>query len=188
MDDGKYIEMVLQGNSDAFANLVDKYKDMVFTLALRIVKNTEDAEEIAQDAFVKAYKSLPGFKGNAKFTTWLFRIVYNTAVSKVRKSKNHNIYLDEMNEQNIAIESGPDILSQMTRDEANDVLHGLLDRLNLDERTIITLYYLNEKSVEEISEVTGLSKSNVKVKLFRSRTKLRTLVQKINKSEFVFLY
>jgi RNA polymerase sigma-70 factor (ECF subfamily) len=185
MDDQKYIEMILQGNREAFSDLVNKHKDMVYTLALRIVKNAEDAEEIAQDAFVKVYKALPGFKGNAKFTTWLFKIVYNTAISKARKARNSNLYLEDISEQTNSIDSDLDILSNLDREEAKDILHGFLEKLPVEERTIITLYYLNENTVEEIAQITGLSKSNVKVKLFRSRNKLRSLIQNMTTNSFV---
>ena len=74
LTDENYIEKILHGDSNAFAFLIDKYKDMVFTLAIKMVKNREVAEEVAQDAFLKAYKYLPKFKGDAKFSTWLYKI------------------------------------------------------------------------------------------------------------------
>ena len=82
-----YINQVLDGNRDAFAFLVDKYKSMVFSLALRITRDREEAEEISQDTFIKAFQSLNSFQGKAKFSSWLYRIVYNTGISHLRKQE-----------------------------------------------------------------------------------------------------
>ena len=87
MEDHILIEKVLAGDSNAFSGLIDRYKDMVYTLAIRIVKNNEDAEEVAQDSFIKAFEKLDSFKGSSKFSTWLYTIVYRTALTKVRKKK-----------------------------------------------------------------------------------------------------
>lgn len=85
LHDDIYIEQVLNGNTKAFAFLVDKYKVLVYTVAFRILRNHEDTEEIVQDAFVKAYHALGSFEKKSKFSTWLHRIVYNSAISKTRK-------------------------------------------------------------------------------------------------------
>ena len=95
--DNIYITKVLEGDRNAFAYLVDKYKTMVYSLALRLVKDREEAEEISQDAFIKAYQSLASFKGKAKFSSWLYRIVYNTAISKLRQQPAGRVSLDEPN-------------------------------------------------------------------------------------------
>ena len=95
--DHKYIKRVLAGDRNAYAVLVDRYKDMVFSLALKLMHNREEAEEIAQDAFVKAYRSLSGFKGNSRFSTWLYRIVYNTAISSLRRKEVEKVQMDEAN-------------------------------------------------------------------------------------------
>jgi len=89
-EDKFYIEKVLKGDTTAYADIVNKHKEMVFTIAVKILRNREDAEEIAQDAFVKAFQALPGFKGEARFSTWLYRIVYNAAISQSRK-RNMNL-------------------------------------------------------------------------------------------------
>ena len=81
------IEKILQGDTSSFSFLVESYKDMAYTIAMKIVRNAEDAEEVAQDSFVKAYQQLQSFKGNSKFSTWLYTIVYRTAISKIRKKK-----------------------------------------------------------------------------------------------------
>ena len=82
-----YIDKVLQGDTNAFAYLINKYKDMAYTIAIKIVKSHEDAEEVAQDSFLKAYEKLDSFKGNSKFSTWLYTIVYRNSITKIRKKK-----------------------------------------------------------------------------------------------------
>ena len=94
-DDQIYVERVLKGDTNAFSFLINKYKDMVYTLALRIVKNNEDAEEVAQDSFLKAYQKISSFKGDSKFSTWLYTIVYRNAITKVRKKKLETSDIDD---------------------------------------------------------------------------------------------
>lgn len=169
-----------------FAHLVDRYKAMAFTLAIRILGNREDAEETVQDAFVKVYEHLAEFRQKSKFSTWLYRIVYNTAVSRNRKKKP---VLQEMDgraflHEDTSLSDG--LLYGFTEDEAKDFVRKILDFLSAEERTIITLYYLNESGIDEIHEITGLSKANIKVKLFRARKKLQCYVDQV--SEDVTLY
>ena len=95
-DDSFYIEKVISGESNYFSFIVEKYQDIVFSIALKVLKNREDAEEMAQESFIKAYKSLNTFKGTAKFSTWLFRITYNTCISHVRKKKQHFVSTDDI--------------------------------------------------------------------------------------------
>lgn len=169
-EDSYYITEVKNGNTSAYAGLVEKYKSLAYTLALRMVKNPLDAEEIAQDAFMKAYVSLNNFRNKAKFSTWLYRIIYNTSVSMLRKKQFSVVSIDERPEFADKL-----VYSESISDENEFALKALeksLDDLASDEKFIVTLYYYENLSVDEISEITGLSKSNVKVKLFRSRKKL----------------
>ena len=87
IEDQHYINLILNGNPNAFATLVDRYKNMVYTLALKMLTNKEEAEEIAQDTFVKAYHSLNKFKGESKFSTWIYKITYNTCLDRLKKNK-----------------------------------------------------------------------------------------------------
>lgn len=169
-EDSYYISEVLSGNTSAYAKLVEKYQSLAYTLALRMVKNSQDAEEIAQDAFVKAYASLKSFRGQSKFSTWLYRIIYNTSISMLRKKQLEMVKIDEKPEF---------VFNLVHHDDLNEeneytlkALEKALEILDPDERFLITLYYYKDVSVDEISEITGLSASNVKVKLFRSRKKL----------------
>lgn len=171
--DKDLVARVLKGNTRDYALLVDKYKDLAFTVAFRILDNREDAEEVSQDAFVKAYANLVQFRNQSLFSTWLFRIVYNTAVSKKRLKKVNVRSLDDVHQ---TITEDENVMSQHEEEENKRLLHKAMQQLPEDERTMITLFYLNESSVDEIHRITGLSKSNVKVRLFRARKKLHELL------------
>lgn len=170
-NDIELISQVLAGNVREFARLVDKYKNLAYTLAFRVVNNREDAEEVMQDSFVKAYRSLKDFRKESKFSTWLFRIVYNTAVSKKRLKKYDNQSIDDISvSKEIALSREPD--NEMLEDR-KALLEKAMQKLAEDDRVLITLYYAEECTVEEINKVTGLSKSNIKVRLFRARKRLQ---------------
>ena len=170
-EDNHYIERIINGDTAAFAFLVEKYKNMAFTIAVNIVKDAEDAEEIAQDCFIKVYKALPRFKRQSKFSTWLYRIVYNASIDKSRRRQNfQSVDLEEMHYD--LIEDGLNELELMTAREQQEIVQKAVKRLPEDESLVITLFYLEELSVEEVSDITGFSASNVKVKLFRARKKL----------------
>jgi len=169
--DIEVMNRILQGETGLYAILVDRYKNMAYTIAYRITGVREDSEEIVQDAFLKVYKNLAGFKREAKFSTWLYRIVYNTAVSKKRLKKMPVKPLEEAYESIITEEPGKE--SGFDEEDRSKIIEKVLSCLSEDDRTIITLFYLNESSIEEIQSVTGLTKTNIKVRLFRSRKKIQ---------------
>ncbi len=184
-EDLYYIQRVLNGDMAAFEFLVDGHQEMVFTIALRIVRNREDAEEVAQDTFVKAYQSLSSFKQESKFSTWLYRIVYNTAISKTRKKQLETAAEDVGEYGDHVMEQTVSQLDQIKMEEQKQYISAALEALPQEEATLITLYYLSENSVEEIHEITGLSKANVKVKLYRSRKRLYIELQRLLKNEML---
>ena len=171
-EDSFYIERIRQGDSAAFTQIVEKHKDLVFTIVVRILQNREDAEEIAQDVFVKAYKALDKFEGKSKFSTWLYRIAYNAAISKTRKKGLKTADLEDEVIHNYSEDEFGEDLTQLSGEEQQRMLNKALSGLSGDENLLITLHYKNENSVEEISDITGLTESNVKVKLHRIRKKL----------------
>lgn len=181
--DETIIGQVLNGNRNAYAQLVDKYKDRVFSLALGIVHNRELAEEIAQDVFVKAFGSLKSFRKEAGFSTWIYRITYNTAISETRKSKHLSNPIEERFE-NIASQHATEISEELEEKEAkHKLIEKAITELVPEEKLMLTLYYYEENSVQQISRTTGLTVSNVKVKLFRLRNKLKEIAERINTSE-----
>ncbi len=170
--DNYYIDKVLNGDTNAYAILVNKHKDMVFTIANRIIRNREDAEEIAQDAFMKAFEHLKNFKKKAKFSTWIYRITYNASISRIRKKNPETISMDDTTVDNFSFDENNLEILDKPEDEQKRLIKIALNHLNEQDHLIITLFYLKEKSVEEISEITNLSKSNIKVKLHRIRNKI----------------
>jgi len=181
--DNIYIQRVLNGDRDAFAFLVDKYQSMVFTLAFRISKNREEAEEISQDTFIKAYQSLKSFQGKAKFSSWLYRIVYNTGISHLRKQDQVRISLDETNIPDTLYIDSKRNHESLSRTERKKYLELALDSLGEDERMFIILYYYEDRDLEEIAQIAGISKTNTKVKLFRARKKMLMVLESYLKEE-----
>jgi RNA polymerase sigma factor (sigma-70 family) len=171
-EDKYYIDRVLKGDVHAYTALVDRHKRMVYTFALKMVQVPEDAEEIAHDAFVKAYQSLGNFKHQCKFSTWLHRIVFNESVSHLRKKKLETLSLDEPRFQYLEAAETGSFLNELAEQEQQAIIRKAIDRLPDDERSLITLFYLQECSIKEITEITAFSESNVKIKLFRARKRL----------------
>ena len=186
--DNFYIDKVLNNDVNAYASLVDMHKDMVFTIALKIVRNREDAEEIAQDVFVKAYQSLATFKKESKFSTWLYRIVYNTAISKTRKKNIETTNINYDIVENYSEDDINDNLNRLDNNEQKTIINKVLKKLNPEDHLLVILYYFEEKSIDEISEIVNISQSNVKVKLFRIRKKLYGEIQYLIKSQHKEIY
>lgn len=177
-EDNYYIEKVLNGDTACFAQLVEKHKNMAFTIAIKILKIPEDAEEVAQDAFLKAYNSLKNFKGESKFSTWFYRIVYNEAISKTRKKKPEVSAIDEDIINNYTTDQVSRSVNRLSEEEQIVVINQIIKNLPEEENLLLTLFYKKEQSIDEISKMTGYTVSNVKVKLYRIRKKLYSELQK----------
>ena len=171
------IDKVLAGDRNAYAMLVDKYKGMVYTIALKILRNNEEAEETAQDAFIKAYQSLSKFKRESKFSTWLYRIVYNAAISKTRKKVLQKVDLNNEIIDNYTTDEIKSNLFILEEGDKKKLVKKIMSNLNPEESALITLYYYDDKTTEEIADIMGLSQSNVKVRLFRIRNKMNYELQ-----------
>ncbi len=184
-EDSFYINKVLKGNLPSFAILIEKHKGMAYTLALRIAKNHEDAEEIAQDAFLKAYNSLSSFKQESRFSTWLYKIIYNTAISRFRKKQLDQTSLEDMSIPDSLHEDDHDGLDIMHLRERKKIISTAITRLKEEEGVVLTLFYLSEKNIKEIEEITGFTDSNIKILLYRGRKKLLFELKKILKEEIV---
>lgn len=178
------IAKVKQGDMVAFNALIDEYKAMAFTLALKLMKNREDAEEVAQDAFVKAYKNIGQFEGKSKFSTWLYTIVYNTALTRLRKKQLDMQDIDSHSVESSSAfsESGME-WRNLQRDERSSYIKQALEQLVVEDQVVITLFYLNENSLAEICEITNWELSNVKVRLHRARKRLLIELEKLLETE-----
>ncbi len=170
--DELYIRRIQNGDTECFGHIVEHYSKPVFLLICGIVRNQEDAEELTQDVFLKIYRTLKNFQGNSLFSTWLYRVAYNTAISYTRKKKQEFLYIEEQTMNNISDRDVDEAFENTVTEENLQALHRAIDKLSPDERGIITLFYMEEKTIEDIAEVTTLSSSNVKVKLHRIRKKL----------------
>lgn len=166
------IEKIKKGDYNACNFIVDKYKGFVYNICIRIIKNREDAEEVAQDSFIKAFKSINGFKHESKFSTWLYRITYNNAISKTRNKKFFKNEINETVVDSIHISSISEGLENLNQVDRKKVLRNALDKLNEEEQLLISLYYFEENSIDEVSEITGLESNYIKVKVHRARKKL----------------
>jgi RNA polymerase sigma-70 factor (ECF subfamily) len=182
-EDQVHIDKVLQGDTNAFAYLIDKYKDMVFTLAFRIVKSREDAEEVAQDSFLKAYQKLDSFKGDSKFSTWLYSIVYRSSLTKIRKKKLDTTDIDSFVLDNHTEDHDFPQIEAIKNGEQEEYVKKAIENLGEKDALLITLFYLHNNSIEEIQEITDMSQSNVKVTLFRARKKLHKQLSLLLKEE-----
>ncbi|HVG41976.1 MAG TPA: sigma-70 family RNA polymerase sigma factor [Chitinophagaceae bacterium] len=178
LTDKEIIKKVLSGDINAYAALVEQYQNFVFTIILRYVKNREDAEEVAQDVFVKAYKSLADFKGTSKFSTWLYTICTTTSITFLRKKKvdvqsldNEKIY-DQAS--SIDVGTATNIIEQKSNVK---MVNNALLLLNIDDAQIIQLFYKGEQTLEEIGQILGLETNTVKVRLHRARTRLKEKMQ-----------
>ncbi|NQT76198.1 MAG: sigma-70 family RNA polymerase sigma factor [Bacteroidetes bacterium] len=171
-EDQYYIERVLGGDTTSYRPLVEKHQDLVFTIVHRIVASTVEAEEVAQDVFIKAYKKLHDFQGKAKFSTWLYRIAYNTAISHSRKKKVVVLTMEENTIENYSVDEMCDDIMGLSALKQKKLIHHALSVLPRTDNLIISLFYFHEKDIEEIGDIIGMTSNNVKVKLFRIRKKL----------------
>ncbi|QEC51813.1 RNA polymerase sigma-70 factor (ECF subfamily) [Anseongella ginsenosidimutans] len=182
--DIELIEKALSGERRAYEALVKRHQQYVFTLAMRFTRSREDAEEIAQDSFLKAFRNLSGFQGQSKFTTWLYTIVYTTAMTHLRKKRHSFLSLDdEERPVNTAGFQSGDTASLIEKKIERQYIEKAIERLLPDDATILTLFYLGEQSLDEIARTMGMPAGTVKVKLHRSRQRFRSRLEVILKEE-----
>jgi len=177
--DNDLIVQVLRGNQQVFAELVKRYQNFVFTIILRYVENREDAEEISQDVFVKAYRSLADFRGDSKFSTWLYTITSTTCITHLRRKKQDVFSLDQEN----VFARAENLNSGFTANEVEqkskiNMVNSAIALLSPDDAQVITLFYKAEQSLDEIATIMGLETNTVKVRLHRARQRLREKMEK----------
>jgi RNA polymerase sigma-70 factor (ECF subfamily) len=167
MNEIQRVQQVLSGNTSAFAHFVESYQDMAITIAYRICGNKQDAEDVVQESFVKAYKNLHSFRSDCKFSTWLYRIVYNTAVTASKSQMwftTHETAIDDV------LQVGTYSLEkQFEAKEREEIVADIMQKMPKGDALLLALYYMEDNPVKEIAKITGLNESNVKVKLFRAR-------------------
>ncbi len=164
-EDLMYVERVRRGDSASYRFLVEKYQHMAFTLALNVLKNQADAEDAAQEGFLKAYQNIHKFEEKSKFSTWLYTIVYRCAVEKIPTRQYQDLqdhYIDDYHGE-----------SQILTEERENLVRKAILSLPRTESLLITLFYMDNCSIKEIQAITELSESNIKVKLFRAKKTLQ---------------
>ncbi len=183
-----YITKILEGDSNAFAVLVDQYKDLVFSLSLKMLKNREEAEEAAQDTFVKVFKSLNNFKGDSKFSTWIYKVTYNTCLDQLKKIKRvqDTIPIDDFSENQI--QNLENVLDAIDERDRNEMIQDCIHLLPSEEAFLLILFYFEEQSLEEISKIIDCTANNVKVKLYRSRKKIASILKMRLEPEIIECY
>lgn len=183
LTDIQLIHQTLAGNQSAYADLVRRHQRFVFTLALRFSKNREDAEEIAQDCFIKAHRALTTFQQQSKFSTWLYSIVYTTAMTYLRKKRPDTHSIDDESASIALNKYGAADKNLAESKSRSYYLNMAIGQLLPDDAVMITLFYNGEQSIEEIAGTLGIETGTVKVKLFRARQRLKEKLERLLKHE-----
>ncbi|HZL08472.1 MAG TPA: RNA polymerase sigma factor [Prolixibacteraceae bacterium] len=186
-EDIYYIEAVRNGNVQAFSFLVERYQKLVYTLALKLLKKPEDAEELAQDTFVKAYQKIDSYEGKSKFSTWLYSITYNACISELRKRRVEFSSLEDQRFSDQDEMKMYDYFSETKKEDQEKYLNLALAKLPEDDQVLVTLYYYENQSMDEISMITGLTVSNIKVRVHRARKKMYAVLHEMLKEEIYSL-
>jgi len=167
-DEQIHIANILQGDSSAYRFLVEKNKKIIYSMALRILNSPQDAEDAAQESFIRAYNQLHTFKQQAKFSTWLCTITYRICVSRLKKPFYESRGMDDDALENYQ-DSADTPYKEMSDKEREVFIKKAIHKLPPIDALLITLYYYNDNSVGELAQITGLTASNIKIKLFRAR-------------------
>ncbi len=176
--DKEIIALVLQGEQKAYEILVSRYQSFVFTIALRYTRSREDAEELAQNTFIKAYRSLNDYRGDAKFSTWLYTIVSSLCLTFLRKKKVTVLSFEQDNVFDAANHSQPGFSANQVEEKSKiKMVNDAIALLSPEDAKVLTLFYKGEQSLEEIGLIMGIEPNNVKVKLFRARQRLKDQIQ-----------
>ena len=177
LTDQEIINKIRAGDEYSYSLLVNRYKSFVFTVAIRLLKIREDAEEVAQDTFCSAFKCLDSFRGDCRFSTWLYRITYRKSIDQLRRRErqrsNEAVVIDE----NIHPGFVDKEMERMDLQARKRIVKSAIARLPDEDALLITLFYLNEQTLAEISEVMDLPINTLKVRLFRSRKRLLVLLR-----------
>ncbi|WP_238804848.1 RNA polymerase sigma factor [Emticicia aquatica] len=176
------INRIRNGEKSAYKELINRHKDYAFTVAYRILNSREDAEEVAQDAFMQVFGALNAFNAESKFTTWFYRIVFNAALMQKRKKR---ILTDDIDASSEAfmMSNSNNSDEDLQKKERRKAIEKALQNLSADDVTMITLFYLKEQSLEEIAEITQISAETAKVKIHRARKRLAEEMKKMLKEE-----
>lgn len=175
-DEKEIIKHILRGETHLYAHFVERYSEAVFSLVAHMINCREDAEEITQDVFLKAFEKLSSFNVDSRFSTWLYRIAYNSTISALRRRPCNSVAIAE----DILADTDDALVDETLSNESEELLQQLdraIAMLDAEERALVRLYHLEERSIGETAQITGLKESNVKVKLHRIRKKLYIIIK-----------
>lgn len=178
-----YLKKAVQGDPKALEYLINTYGDLAYTIALKITRNREDSEEVVQDSFMKAFSSLSNFRGSSKFSTWFYRIVYNTALSKKNKMSKSVVdsdLIDDSVKRNGDNNIG---LNNLMQADKENYLSLALEKLSAEDQVLFTMYYKSGLTLTEIGKILNMEKSALKMRLFRGRITLKKALESMLGSE-----
>lgn len=178
-----YLDKAIRGERAGLEYLVNAYKEMAYTIAVRIVSNAEDAEEVVQDSFLKAFKHLDRFKRASKFSTWLYRIIYNTALTKIGARKHIPEEMDDDDDYVEYVSNEGSGIERLADADRKRFLSIAMQRLKQEDQLIISLHYIADKSIAEITEILDMKSSAIKMRLLRSREKLEGELKRLLNNE-----
>ncbi len=182
--DSEFLKKVLGGDEQAYRYFVDKYGNMAFSIAVSIVKNPEEAEEVVQDAFLKAYNALPAFQQRSKFSTWFYKIVVNEGLKKLKKKKIKFAPVEEIETAYLVDEYELNqSLGLLQKDEQKRFINFTLGKMAPRDSLIMRLFYMEERDINEVADIMKLSITNVKTLLFRSRKRFYCILEEELKHE-----
>nr|WP_299215152.1 RNA polymerase sigma factor [uncultured Allomuricauda sp.] len=171
------IQKIRDGNTHAFSDLVDAYKNLVYTLAYRMLGSREEAEEVSQDTFIKIFKSLPHFKGDSKLSTWIYKVAYNTCLDRIKQNKRNKTFVDIDHVKDVAFVSMNNALDKMLQEERKELIKRCLNLLPSNDVGLLTLFYFEEQNLAEMEKTLDIPVSTIKVQLFRARKKFAKVLE-----------
>jgi RNA polymerase sigma-70 factor (ECF subfamily) len=182
------IDKVLKVQTNAFSEIVDNYKDMVYALVLKMMKDRNLADEVSQNTFIKIYRKLNTFKGQSKFSSWVYRITYNNCLDELRKQNKtyKHVEINEFSERELI--SVENIIDKMQKEELSELINTALEKLPGEMGFLLTLHYFDDYSVKEIAETLKIKPNNAKVKLHRARLKLTDVIKQNVEPEVIENY
>lgn len=179
--DNSVIKTILGGDPDSYAILIERYRGKILGTASRFARNRAELEDLSQEIFLKAWKGLKGFRGDAPFEHWLMRLAVRVCYDFLRRNRRHReneVSKEVIDETGDRLTDEPEGNRELAAGEAREVLHHAMDRLKEKDRLVLNLKELQHKSIREIAELTGWSESNVKVRAMRARNRLKdTLIE-----------
>ncbi|MBT8325670.1 MAG: sigma-70 family RNA polymerase sigma factor [Winogradskyella sp.] len=187
-NDQSIIKAVANGDTLAYAQLVDRYKDLVFNVALKLLQHREEAEEVAQDTFIKVFKQLSSFKGQSKLSTWIYKIAYNNSLDRLKKNKKYrnDVPIDGFTTERLKCVDNA--LEQLIEAEKQQLIKNSLAQLPEDYRLVLQMFYFEDLSLQEMAEIINIEANTVKVKLFRARKKLATILEETMQQQHKIMY